>query len=69
MRYHKLRKHKKSKRTDGSTDPEGGDDEERETSKTSGEVSDEEPEVQEEPMVETEEVLKLPQMLKQEITE
>ena len=36
-------------------DPEGGDEEEKETSKTSEEFSDKEPEVQEEPMVGTEE--------------
>ena len=69
VRYHKLRRHKKSKKTDESTDSEGGEHEEKETSETSGEVSDEEPEVQKEPMVRTEEVPKLPQTLKQEPTE
>ena len=70
MKYHKLRKCKKSKKTAGSTDPEGGDDGEKETNETSEEFSDKEPEVQEEPMVGTEEeVLELPQTLKQEPTE
>ena len=69
MKYHQLRKCKKSKKTDESVDPEGGDDEEKETSETSEEVSDEEPEVQEEPIVRTEEeVPKVPQTLKQEPT-
>ena len=70
MKYHKLRTHKNSKKTDKSTDPEGGDEEEKETSKTSEEFSDEEPEVQEEPMVGAEkEVPKLPLALKKEPTE
>ena len=69
MRYPKLRKCKKSKKTDGSTDSDDSDDQEKETSKTSGEVLDKEPKVQEEPIVGTEEVPKILQMLKQEPTE
>ena len=70
MKYHKLRKCKKSKKTDEITDPEGGVGEEKETSETSEEFSDEESKVQEEPMVEAEKaVLKLPLALKKEPTE
>ena len=65
--YHKLRKHKRAKKTD----PGGDDDEGEETSDTSLEVSDEESMVQEEPMVgtEEEEVLKIAQELKQKPVE
>ena len=67
MKYHKLRKHKKSKKTDKSADPEGDNEEEKEMSKTSEELSGEEPEVQEEPMVGAEkEVPKLPLTIKEE---
>ena len=45
LKYHKLRKCKKSKKTDKSADPEGDKEEEKETSKTSEEFSDEETEV------------------------
>ena len=70
MKYHKLPKGKKSKKTDESTDPEGGVGEEKKTSETSEEFSDEEPEVQEEPMVGAEKAVpKLPLALKKEPTE
>ena len=70
MKYHKLRRCKKSKKTDKSTDPEEDEEEEEETSKTSEELSDEEVEVQKETMAEPEgEALKLPLVPKTEPVE
>ena len=51
---------------DGSTDSNDSDDEGKETSKTTGEVSDEQPKAQEEPMAGTEEVPEIPQAFKRE---
>ena len=61
MKYHKLRRRKKSKKTDESTDPEEDEEKDVETSKTSEEPLDEEVEVQRETIAEPEgEVPKLP---------
>ena len=70
MKYHKLRKCKKSKKTDKSTDPEEDEEEDIEMSETSEELSDEEVEVQGETIAEGEgEVLKLPLVPKSEPVE
>ena len=70
MKYHKLRRHKKSKKTDKSTDPEEDEEEDIETSETSEELLDEEVEVQRETIAEPEgEVPKLPLVPKTEPVE
>ena len=70
MKYHILRRCKKSKKTAKSTDPEEDEEEEEETSETSEELSEEEVEVQKETMAEPEgEVLKLPLVPKTELVE
>ena len=70
MKYHKLRRRKKSKKTDKSTDQKEDEEEEMETSETSEEFSDEEIEVQRETMAKTEgEGPKLPLVPKTELIE
>ena len=70
MKYHKLRRCKKSKKTYKSTNPEEHEEEDIETSKTSEELSDKEVEVQRETIAEPEgEVPKLPLVPKSELVE
>ena len=70
IKYHKLRKCKKSKKTDKSADPEGDQEEQIERSETSEEFSDEEVEVQGEIIAEAgAEMPKLPLVPKSEPTE
>ena len=70
MKYHKLRKQKKSKKTDKSTDPEEDEEEDMEMSETSEEFSDEEVEVQRETIAEAEgEMPKLLLVPKSELVE
>ena len=69
MKYHKLRRRKKSKKTDKSADSEEDQEEEIEASKTSEELSDEEVEIQGETIAEAEgEMPKLPLVHKSELT-
>ena len=70
IKYHKLRKHKRSTKTDKSTDPEEDEEEGMETSETSAEYSDEEVKILGKVTAKPgEEQLKLPQKPKIELTE
>ena len=70
IKYHKLRKCKRSTKADKRTDPEEDEEEGMETSETSAECSDEEVEIQGKVTAEPgEEQPKLPQKPKMELTE
>ena len=70
IRYHKLRKRKKSMKTDKGADPEEGEEEGMDTSETSAEYTDDEIEQLDEVTTKPgEEQPDLPQQLKQELTE